>query len=105
MVVDRPIRVQKPVRRLIEECNMSFALSCAEEVDCSVEPSTYTEAIVSGDREKWWLLCKRRCTHLRKMAYGTMFACLQGRRQYTANEFSKERNVLLLARLPDLRQG
>jgi hypothetical protein len=41
------------VRRLIEECNMSFALSCAEEVDCSVEPSTYTEVDVSGDREKW----------------------------------------------------
>jgi hypothetical protein len=53
MEVDRPIRVPKPVRRLIEECNMSFALSCAKEVDCSVEPSTYTEAIVSGDREKW----------------------------------------------------
>jgi hypothetical protein len=53
MVVDRPIRVQKSVRKLIEECNMSFALSCAEEVDCSVEPFTYTEAIVSGDREKW----------------------------------------------------
>jgi hypothetical protein len=32
---------------------MSFALSCTEEVDCSAEPSTYTEAIVSGDREKW----------------------------------------------------
>jgi hypothetical protein len=32
---------------------MSFALSCADEVDCSAEPSTYTEAIVSGDYEKW----------------------------------------------------
>jgi hypothetical protein len=41
------------MRRLIEECNMSFTLSCAEEVDCSAEPSTYTEAIISGDREKW----------------------------------------------------
>jgi hypothetical protein len=41
------------VRRLIEECNMGFALSCAEEVDYSVEPSTYTKLIVSGDREKW----------------------------------------------------
>jgi hypothetical protein len=41
------------VRRLIEECNMSFALSCAEEVDYSVESSTYTKLVVSGDREKW----------------------------------------------------
>jgi hypothetical protein len=108
MVVDRPIRVQKSVRRLIEECNMSFALSCAEEVDCSVEPSTHPpilKPLFLVIVRSGWLLCKRRCTHLRKMAYGTMFACLQGRRQYTANEFSKERNVLLLARLPDLRQG
>jgi hypothetical protein len=41
------------VRRLIEECNINFALSCAEEIDYSAEPSTYTEVIVSGDREKW----------------------------------------------------
>jgi hypothetical protein len=53
MTVDRPVRVRKPVRRLIEEFNISFALSCAEEVDFGVEPSTNTEAIVSGDREKW----------------------------------------------------
>jgi hypothetical protein len=52
MAVDRPVRVRKPVRRLIEDCNMSFALSCAEEVDYSAEPSTYTEAVVSSDREK-----------------------------------------------------
>jgi hypothetical protein len=53
MTVNRHVRVRKPVRGLIKECNMSFALSCAKEVDCSVEPSTYTEAIVSGNREKW----------------------------------------------------
>jgi hypothetical protein len=50
------------------------------------------------------LLCKRKCNHLRKMAHETLFTCLQGRRQYAANGFSKERNVLLPARLPDLRQ-
>jgi hypothetical protein len=53
MVVNRLVRVQKPVRRLIKECNMSFALSCAEEVDCGVELSTYTKAIVFGDRGNW----------------------------------------------------
>jgi hypothetical protein len=53
MVVNRPVRVWKLVRRLIEECNMNFALSYAKEVDCSVEPSTYTEDIVSGDRGNW----------------------------------------------------
>jgi hypothetical protein len=49
----QPMVVYRPVRRLIEECNMSLALSCAEEVDCSVEPSTYTKAVVSDDHEKW----------------------------------------------------
>jgi hypothetical protein len=53
MAVDRPVRVQKPVRRLIEECNINFSLSYEVEVHCSVEPSTYTEAMVSGDCEKW----------------------------------------------------
>jgi hypothetical protein len=52
MAVNRPIRVQKPMRRLIEECNMSFALRCAKEVDCRVGLSAYTEAIVFGDRWK-----------------------------------------------------
>jgi hypothetical protein len=53
MVVDRSVRVRKPLRRMIEECNMHFDLSCAEEVDCSAEPFTYTEVVVSDDREKW----------------------------------------------------
>ena len=43
-----------PRPRLIEECNIvDYALSCAEQVEHGHEPSTYTEAIGSGDREKW----------------------------------------------------
>ena len=38
---------------LIEECNIvNYALSCAEQVEHRHEPSTYTEAVGSGDREK-----------------------------------------------------
>jgi hypothetical protein len=92
------------VRRLIEECNMSFALSYAEEVDSSAEPSTYTEAIVSGDHEKWVVAIQEELQSFEKIAHGTLLACLQGRRQFAANEFSREMNGLLLARLPDLRQ-
>jgi hypothetical protein len=66
MVVDRPVRVRKPVKRLIEECNMSFALNCAEEVDYSAEPSTYTEVIVSGDREKWVVAMQEEMQSLEK---------------------------------------
>jgi hypothetical protein len=66
MAVDRAVRVRKPMRRLIEECNMSFALSCAEEVDCSAEPSTYTEVVVSGDREKWVVAMQEKMQSLEK---------------------------------------
>jgi hypothetical protein len=46
-------RVCRRTRHLIEECNMIYyALSCAEQVDSSYEPATYSEAISCGDREK-----------------------------------------------------
>ena len=39
---------------LIEECDIvHYAFSCAEQVENIHEPATYTEAVVSGDREKW----------------------------------------------------
>ncbi|WVZ69502.1 hypothetical protein U9M48_018276 [Paspalum notatum var. saurae] len=66
MAVDRPARVRKPVRRLIEECNVGFALSCAEEIDCCAEPSTYTEAMISGDREKWMFAMQEEMQSLEK---------------------------------------
>jgi hypothetical protein len=66
MEIDRPTRVRKPVRRLIEECNVSFAFSCAEEIDCSAEPSTYTEAMISGDREKWMFAMQEEMQSLEK---------------------------------------
>lgn len=45
-----------PRSGLIEDCNLiHYALSCAEQVDNTHEPTTYIEAIVSGDREKWIL--------------------------------------------------
>jgi hypothetical protein len=39
--------------RLIEECNVAFALSIVEEVDNVDEPLNYFEAILSANREKW----------------------------------------------------
>jgi hypothetical protein len=38
---------------LIEEYNVAFALSVAEEVDNAQEPLNYSEAILSADSEKW----------------------------------------------------
>ena len=40
-------------QRLIEECNVAFALAVAEEVDNAQEPLNYSEAILSADSEKW----------------------------------------------------
>ncbi|CAD6253966.1 unnamed protein product [Miscanthus lutarioriparius] len=43
-----------PRPRLIEECDIDhYAISCAEQVENIHELATYTEAVVSGDREKW----------------------------------------------------
>jgi hypothetical protein len=39
--------------RLIEECNVTFTLSVAEEVDSAHEPLNYSEAILSTNSEKW----------------------------------------------------
>ncbi|WVZ72459.1 hypothetical protein U9M48_020916 [Paspalum notatum var. saurae] len=40
-------------RRLIEECNIAYALSVAEEIEGNVEPSTYSEAISSINSNDW----------------------------------------------------
>ena len=45
--------INKP-DRLIEECNIvSFALSVAEEIEGNAKLSSYSEAIISGDSNKW----------------------------------------------------
>jgi hypothetical protein len=49
---DRPRRRPKPRKRLIEECNVAYALSVAEEIE-GAEPSNYPEAIISADGNNW----------------------------------------------------
>jgi hypothetical protein len=56
IAVNRPRRNSVRPVRWVEECNVvSYALSCAEEIDCSDEPSTYTEAMVLCDDGKWMI--------------------------------------------------
>nr|AAT01387.1 putative polyprotein [Oryza sativa Japonica Group]AAT44170.1 putative polyprotein [Oryza sativa Japonica Group] len=57
---DEPIAHRRTKRscgapvRLIEECDMVYyAFICAEQVENTLELATYTEVVVSGDREKW----------------------------------------------------
>jgi hypothetical protein len=45
---DRPRRGPKPRKRLIEECNVAYALIVAEEIE-GAEPSNYSEAIISAN--------------------------------------------------------
>jgi hypothetical protein len=40
-------------RRLIQECNVAFALAIVEEVDNVQEPLNYSKVILSTDSEKW----------------------------------------------------
>jgi transposase InsO family protein len=54
IVADRPKRNITPPNHLIEECDIvHYALSCAEQVEHDDEPTTYTKAIASVDKEKW----------------------------------------------------
>jgi hypothetical protein len=50
---DRPRRTIPPCKHLIEECKLiHYTMSCAEHVENDAEPTTYTEAVASIDREK-----------------------------------------------------
>ncbi|WVZ52949.1 hypothetical protein U9M48_003947 [Paspalum notatum var. saurae] len=53
VAASRAIWARKPVRRLIEECNIAYALSVAEEIEGNTEPSNYSEAITSADCNNW----------------------------------------------------
>jgi hypothetical protein len=51
---DKPKRNTKPPQRYIEEANIiAYALSVAEEIEGHAKPSTYSEAIVSDDCNRW----------------------------------------------------
>nr|AAT44282.1 putative polyprotein [Oryza sativa Japonica Group] len=51
---DKPKRNIKPPRRYIEEAKIvAYALSVAEKIEGNAEPSTYSEAIVSDDCNRW----------------------------------------------------
>ena len=53
IAADRPKRQPKPVKRYIEECNVAYAMSVAEEIEGNSEPSNYSEANTSADRNNW----------------------------------------------------
>jgi hypothetical protein len=80
---------------LIEECNTAFALSCAEDIDCSVDPSTYNEAMVSNDRDKWVFAMQEQMQSLEKNGTRDIVRLLKKRSPFVANGSSKERRVHL----------
>jgi hypothetical protein len=57
-------------QRLIQECNVAFALAIAEEVDKVQEPLNYSEAILSTDSEKWMGAMHEKWSLLIRMALG-----------------------------------
>ena len=53
IAANSPRRAPKPVKRLIEECNVDYVLSVAEEIEGVAEPSNYSEAIISANCNNW----------------------------------------------------
>ena len=53
IAIDRTKRDPKPVKRLIDKCNVAYALSVVEEIEGVAEPSNYSEAIISVDCNNW----------------------------------------------------
>ncbi|KAL5671731.1 hypothetical protein ACJX0J_016037, partial [Zea mays] len=80
VTVGRAKRDIRPPKKLIEECNIAFDLSCANDVDCSTEPPLIMKQWFPMIVRNGCLLCKRRCSHLRKMVHRTLFAYLKKRR-------------------------
>ena len=82
-----------------------YAFSCAKQVENIHEPATYTEAVVSGDHEKWISAMQEEMQSLEKNDTWDVVRLSKQRRSFVANGSSKERRVCLLASLQDLRQG
>ncbi|GKE54392.1 retrotransposon protein, putative, ty1-copia subclass, partial [Tanacetum coccineum] len=54
IATDRARRTTKAPSRLIEEVNLiTYALNIAEDIEGNMEPSTYSEAIISTECNKW----------------------------------------------------
>jgi hypothetical protein len=49
IAADRARTKPKPVKRYIEECNVAYAMSVAEEIEGNSEPSNYSKAITYAD--------------------------------------------------------
>jgi len=70
IVVNRARKAPKPVKRLIEECNVAYALSVAKEIEGVAEPSDYSEAITSADCSNWLTAMQDEMESLEKMVLG-----------------------------------
>jgi hypothetical protein len=104
---DFPIATHKSKRgcgrphHFIEECIMIYyTLSCAEQVDRSYEPATYSEAIACRDREKSVTAMQDEMR-----SNEILFFCLRARSLFAASGALEERKVYLLASLQRIREG
>ena len=66
IATDRARRQPKPVKRLIEECNVAYAMSVAEEIKGNSESSNYFEAITSADCNNWMIAMQDEMESLEK---------------------------------------
>ena len=88
---DRPRRVEvRPPTRYDFEDMVGYALQVAQEVDTS-EPSTYKEAILSPDSEKWFAAREMRWSPYTRIRHGIWSYSLREERLLLANGFSRRR--------------
>ena len=91
---------------LIKECNIvSFALSVAEEIEGNAEPSSYSEAIISGYSNKWMTAMHDEMESLEKNGTWDLVRLPREKKPIRCKWVFKRKQVFLLMMRQDIKQG
>jgi hypothetical protein len=86
------------VKRLIEECNVSYALSVAEEIE-GAEPSNYSKAIISADGNNWMTAMQDEMESLEKKGTWDLVQLPKGKKTVRCKWIFKRKEERYKARL------
>jgi hypothetical protein len=95
---DRPRRGPKPRKRLTEECNVAYALSVAEDIE-GVEPSNYSEAIISANGNNWMAAMHDEMESLEKNGTWDLVQLPKGKKTVRCKWIFKRKEEMYKARL------
>jgi hypothetical protein len=105
IAADRPTRARKPVRRLIKECNIAYALSVAEDIEGNSEHSNYSDAITSADCNNWVTAMQDEMESLEKNGTWDLVKLLKDKSLSVVNGFSNGRKVFSQVSLQGIKRG